>query len=137
VLDGASVPKAFYQLSVASHPGSVAPSHLSNRTLLLAFDDDVFQYQFNTAGSGGLLTIFPAGGGSSTFSFNTLDIDSGGHHITVILENIGLLSQYRYFLVKVGCDSASNTNVIGRHTIQLNNIFGWYPFSAGQAVISR
>jgi peptidyl-prolyl cis-trans isomerase A (cyclophilin A) len=137
VLDDASAAKAFYQLSIARHPGSVAPSHLANRTMLLELGDDIFQYQFNNTGSGGLLTIIPATGSSLLFSFTTLEMDSGGHHIIVVLENIGIASQYRYFLVKIGCDSATATQISGRHTIQLNNIFGWYPFSAGQALISR
>jgi hypothetical protein len=71
------------------------------------------------------------------FSFNTQDVASGGHHITVILENVGLVDPYRLFLVKIGCDSANTTQINGRHTIQIYNIFGWYPFRAGQAMISR
>jgi len=137
VLDDASGPKAFYQLSIARHPGSVAPSHLSGRTLLMDLGGDLFQYQFNSAGTGGLATIIPASGSNFSFSFNTLDLASGGHNIIVILENPGLASQYRYFLVKVGCDSASTTQIDGRHTIQLHNLFGWYPFRSGEAAISR
>lgn len=136
-LDNAPTPKGFYQLSVARHPGSVAPTHFANRTLLLDLNGDLFQYQFNSAGSGGLATIIPATGSNFSYSFNLLDIGSGAHNVTLILENVGLASQYRYFLAKVGCDSANSTQIDGRHTLQLYNIFGWYPFTSGAAAISR
>jgi peptidyl-prolyl cis-trans isomerase A (cyclophilin A) len=136
-LDGASAPKAFYNLSLARHPGSVAPSSLANRTMLLEFGADLFQYQFNSFGTGGIATINPGTLDAFLFSFNTLDFVSSAHNAIVITENLNLSAQYRYFLIKAGCDSATQTQINGRHTVQLHNGFTWYPFKFGLAAITR
>lgn len=137
VLDDAAAPKAFYHLALARHPGAVAPSHPAGRTMLLDLDGDLFVYQFNAEGSGGVATINPGSPSEVVYSFNTLDFSSGAHHFVAITENLGLSAQYRYFLIKAGCDEATDSQVDGRHTILLHNGFGWAPFLSGAAAITR
>jgi ABC-type hemin transport system ATPase subunit len=72
-----------------------------------------------------------------SFSFNTLDFASSAHNVIVVIKNVNLAAQYRYFLIKAGCDSATQTQINGHHTIQLHNGFSWYPFSSGLAAITR
>jgi peptidyl-prolyl cis-trans isomerase A (cyclophilin A) len=137
-LDNAANPSAFYQLSVASHPGSVAPSDLANRTMVIEIGADQFSYEFNPQGSGGFLTIMYESGVEEQYPFTVIDFLSGAHNLVAVVENVGLASQYRYFRIKVGCDTATSSQINGRHaTDTYNPLFPWIPFEAGLAAISR
>ncbi|MEO5712376.1 MAG: peptidylprolyl isomerase [Luteolibacter sp.] len=136
VLENASAPSAFYQISLAYHPDSSTPSHLSNRTVLLDLGGATIAYAHVSSGSGGTATYTPDGGAPATFLFNTLDFQSSGHAFTFIVENVGISP--RYFLIKLGCDSMNNTQIEGRHyTLASSNLSGWQYFHAGAAAVSR
>ncbi len=138
VLENASDPTAFYQISTAYHPDSCAPSHLSDRTVLLDIGGGTIAYAHVSSGSGGTAIYTPSGGSSSTFLFNTLDFRSSGHAFTFIVENIGISP--RYLLINFGCDSMNNTQIGGRHSTRFSSnpaALGWQFFHAGDAAVSR
>lgn len=138
ILDNASAPSAFYQISAAWHPDSCTPSNLSNRTILMDIGGATIAYAHVSSGKGGTATYTPAGGSASTFLFNTLDFKSSGHAFTFIVENVNVTP--RYFLINLGCDSMNNTQIDGRHSTRASNnpsLFGWQFFHAGAAAVSR
>ena len=135
-LDNAAAPSAFYNLYVARHPDSVAPSNLSNRTVLIAINGGLIYYAHNTAGNGGNATYVPDAGDPSNFTFNAFSFRSAAHDTSFIIENIGITPQY--LLIKIGCDSATSSQIDGRHSTQYyDNLYGWQPWSSGPAAISR
>ena len=143
-LDGATAPKAFYNLYVADHPGSVAPSYLNNRTVTIPLGGDTLKYVFNNSGVSGTATFTPAGGSPITGPFTTVNPGNGDPlapstdaHSFVFTADTPILNP-RYFWIKVGCDTASNSLVTGRHSTQYyNGIFGWAPFGTGPVTITR
>ncbi|MEO7097897.1 MAG: peptidylprolyl isomerase [Luteolibacter sp.] len=136
VLDDASNPSAFYNISIAEHPGSVSPSTLADRTVAIDTGNAILSYAHVTAASGGTATYTPYGGVSSTFLFNSFEFHSTGHAFIFIVENVGMSP--RYLMIKVGCDSASNTQISGRHsTSYYDSFYGWQAFASGAAALTR
>lgn len=135
-LDDAAAPSAFYNLTVARHPNSVAPSALSNRTVIIAIGSGLIYYTQNSTATGGNATYVPSVGAPFNFIFNTYGFQSAAHDISFIAQNVGITPDT--LLIKIGCDAATNTQIDGRHSTQYyNNLYGWQPWSSGPAAISR
>lgn len=143
-LDDAAAPTAFYNLYVAKHPDSVAPSHLSNRTVTIQFSNGTRRYDFDSSGIAGTTTFTPLSGDPSTTPFSTFDMRPG--HPSTLLSDAHFIQfiadrpapAVRYQRIKVGCDSATSLLVTGRHfTENFDFFFGWLPFAAGPATITR
>ncbi len=136
-LDDASNPKAFYNLSVANHPGAVAPSTLANRTVSLLVGSNVFSYTFNSASTGGFCIL----NGASVFPFSLSDFASAAHHVNLVFDNgTAFADPYlRFLLFKIGCDSASSTLITGRHVSSYytyNPFNPWSPLGTGSGSAS-
>jgi peptidyl-prolyl cis-trans isomerase A (cyclophilin A) len=136
LIDGGDSPSAFYRLTTAVHPGAVAPATLANRTVSFQIGGDLFTYAFNETESGGTATFTPAGGSASTFSFTRLNGSTGAHDVNFIADHDPASPLVRYFLVKVGCESATSTVVAGRHSTSIFNGV-WVPVGSGPATITR
>ena len=139
-LDDASNPRAFYHLSVATHPGSVAPSHLINRTMTLQVGAESLEYAFNADQSGGSTTYTNSSGSVSVFPFTTFDFSTGGHDVTLIVDHGTTSPIQRYVLVKFGCDSATSSTISGRHASSYytyNPLNPWQQFAADTGTITR
>ena len=142
LLDNAAAPKAFYNLCVVQHPDSVAPSTLANRTVTTALGNNSLAFAFDTSGGAGTMTYTPAVGSATGGTFVTVNPNTGlpspptsdGHSIMFTADSVGF--NIRYFWVKSGCDTATNTTISCRHSTQTYN-FGWQPFASGSATISR
>ena len=135
-LDTPTAASAFYHLSVAHHPGSVTPSHLSNRTVRMPLSGGVLNFTFTAAGNAGTTTYTPTSGSPLSSPFTLLGFKSGGHDLYFIADSPQLTP--RYFLPKIGCDSATNSTISGRHSTQYyDTFFGWQPFESGACTISR
>jgi len=143
-LDTAASARAFYHLSVAHHPGAVAPSTLANRIVTVPVTNATLTYSFNATGSGGTLTFAPSTGSPASGSFVTLNPStgipdlpyaSGAHDIN--------FDAYAPFLnpseiwIKIGCDFATATHITGHTASQRWNGLGWSPFATGPATITR
>ncbi len=143
LLDNAAAPKAFYNLSVAEHPGSVAPSYLRNRTVTLPLEDGTLKYVFDNSGVAGTTTFTFTDGSSIGGPFTTVNPGNGdplapstdAHSVVFTADTLGI--NPRYLWIKVGCDSATSSLVTGRHSTQSFGIFGWSPFATGPVTISR
>lgn len=134
-LDTATAPSAFYNLTVARHPGAVSPSTLANRTVAIDLGGAVIYYNHNSQGSGGAAT-YTSSGGSFNFTFNSYNFQSGAHDIQFVVENVN--TNPNYLLIKIGCDTADDIQIDGRHSTQYyDSIYGWQPFSSGFMAISR
>lgn len=137
-LDTASEARAFYHLSVASHPDSVAPSYLISRTVHFTIGGDTFDYLFNAAGTGGTATYDSANAAPASFPFTILSFNSAAHDVGFIADHGTGAPLPRYFQVKVGCDSATSSLISGRHsTSYFHSFFGWQPAGSGAATITR
>ncbi len=138
-LDDAAAPRAFYHLSLAHHPNACAPSSLSDRTMLLAIPGAVLQYNFDSSGTAGNAFYSPTGGTAIAYSFNVLFLQTRAHDVSVVVENIGITP--KYLQVKLGCDQADSSRILGRHaTLATNNpLLGWSPMGDGndQMLITR
>ncbi len=145
VLDTASSPSAFYQLSLVKHPGSVTPSSLAGRTVTIPLGANLLTYTFDATGVSGTTTYTPAGGTPLTGPFVTVNPSNGtpsppsfdAHSVIFTADNLSTLSP-RYLWVKAGCDTATSTLISGHHSTQYyDSFFGWQPFSRGSLGISR
>jgi peptidyl-prolyl cis-trans isomerase A (cyclophilin A) len=135
-LDNAASARAFYQLSVANHPGSVAPSHFRSRTVSLNLGGGILSLSFDSTGTAGTTTYTPATAAPIVSTATLLDSQSGAHDLFILVDN----AQFnpRYLRTKLGCDSATNETIICRHrTEYFDSFFGWQPFANGAATISR
>lgn len=139
-LDDASNARAFYHLSIATHPGSVAPSHLINRTVTLQVGVESLKYAFNSDQSGGSTTYTNSSGSVSVFPFTTFDFSTGGHDVTLIVDHGSTSPIQRYVLVKFGCDTATSSTISGRHASSyytFNPLNPWQQFAADTGTITR
>ena len=142
VLDNAAASKAFYNLSVVQHPDSVAPSTLANRTVTIALGNNSLAFAFDTSGVAGTMTYTPAVGSATGGTFITVSPNTGlpspptsdAHSIMFTADSVGF--NIRYFWVKSGCDTATNSTISCRHSTQTYN-FGWQSFASGSATITR
>lgn len=144
LLDGAAAPRAFYNLYVADHPGSVAPSYLNNRTVTLPLEGGTLKYVFDNSGVAGTTTFTFTDGSSIGGPFTTINPNNGGplapstdaHSFAFTADTPDL--DPRYLWIKVGCDSATNSLVTGRHSTQYySGFFGWSTFGTGPVTITR
>ncbi|MCW1924177.1 peptidylprolyl isomerase [Luteolibacter arcticus] len=136
--------QGFYQLTVARHSGAIGPTTLVDRTVAFAFGGGTLSYAFDATGKSGILTYTPASGGSSTSSFTTVNPSDGtslapyslgAHNINFVADTVN--GSPRYYWVKVGCDSISETVISGHHSTQTFGIFGWQPFVKGTCTVTR
>ena len=142
LLDDAAAPKAFYNLCVVQHPDSVAPSTLANRTVTIALGNNSLAFAFDTSGVAGALTYTPQSGSTIGGTFITVSSSSGqpsppksdAHSIMFTTYCVGITP--RYFWVKAGCDTATNTTISCRHSTQTYNS-SWQQPASGSATISR
>lgn len=142
-LENASAPSAYYNLYVARHPASDAPSYLTNRTVTIPLGGGILTYAFDASGVAGTTTYTPTSGSSLGGPFTTINPNTGtplapstDAHSFVFTADTPSIDP-RYLLIKVGCDSATNRQVIGRHSTQYYSQFGWQPFGTGPVTISR
>lgn len=142
VLDNAAAPKAFYNLYVARHPDSVAPSTLANRTVTIPLGSNTLTFAFDASGAAGITTYTPAVGTAIGGLFTTISPNTGlASPPTSDAYNVQFTADTptitpRYFWVKAGCDSATNTTISCHHSTQTYN-FGWQSFASGSATITR
>jgi cyclophilin family peptidyl-prolyl cis-trans isomerase len=142
-LDNAAAPRAFYNLYVAEHPGSVAPSYLKNRTVTIPFTDATLRYDFDNSGIAGTTTFTETGGSPIISPFITVNPGNGqpvaptsdAHSIQFAVEHTAGNLAPLWF--RIGCDSATNSLVTGRQSTQLFGFFGWQPFATGPVTITR
>ncbi len=144
-LDTAATPKAFYRLSVANHPGAVAPTSLANRTVTTVVPGTgTFVYAFGADGASGLLTFTPTSGTVKSGNFLTYDPASiatapayslGAHDINfdAFSETAGIPEIW----MKIGCDSANSTQISGHASTSFWNGGGWAPLAPGTSTITR
>ena len=142
VLDQAALPSAFYNLSLARHPGAVAPSTLANRTVAIPFGSDTLTFAFDASGVAGTTTYTPQSGSPFGGPFTTVNQNNGlpmppqsDAHSIFFTADTPILNP-RYLWVKVGCDSTTTTTITGRHSTQSYN-YGWQPFASGSVTINR
>lgn len=144
VLDDATAPKAFYNLSVARHPGSVTPSSLANRTVTIPLGNDTLRYAFDASGVAGTTTFSPASAASIVGPFTTVNPNTGlpqapafEAHNAVFTADCPALNP-RYLWYKIGCDSTTATLIAGHLSIDYyDSLYGWQPFTTGSVMISR
>ncbi len=136
-LDDAQAPKAFYNLSVAQHPGSVSPSNLNGHTVGIATGKEVLYYDFYQNGSGGVMYRSLSGDPPyEQYLFQTLSFQSGAHDFTLQVQHTNFTPQA--LLIKIGCDSANSelTEISGRNST--SSFQGdWLPYGSGDALIWR
>ena len=123
VLDDASAAKAFYNLTWVTHPGSVTPTRLNNRTVEMKFGMQTLTYGFDSSGGSGV-GIFKANPESAeTFPFFLTAFAATGHAFNFSCLNLSgpVAGSFQF---KVGCDTATSNLITGRH-------------SSGSATITR
>ena len=142
VLDQATLPSAFYNLSIARHPGAVAPSTLANRTVVIPLGSNTLAFAFDASGVAGTTTYTPQSGSPFGGPFTTVNQNNGlpmppqsdAHNIFFTADTPAL--NPRFLWVKVGCDSATTTTITGHHSTQYYN-YSWQPFASGSVTITR
>lgn len=140
LLSAATAPRDFFNLSVAHHPDSVAPSYLRDRSIIISVGSDTIRYDFNADQSGGTTTYTKAGEAPQSFPFVAVSIITAGHDVTLITDHGPSSPLSRYFLIRMGCDSATESTIAARHTVAVYSNHPtnpWNPAGSGAATISR
>lgn len=135
-LDNAAAEKEFFNLSYARHPGAVTPGSLHLRTVAIDIGIGVFEYHFNITGNGGTANYIPNDGEPFNFTFTENSFETNGAHSFYFLANQPTITPPQ-LLVKIGCDSATDTQIDGHHSTSRFNGVTWVPWAAGPAAISR
>ncbi len=114
-LDNASAPKAFYNLTWVTHPGSVTPTRLTSRTVEMKFGVQTLTYAFDSSGGSGIGTFKINPASSETFPFILMSFTTTGHAFNFSCFNLSgtVAGSYQF---RVGCDSATSTLINGRHS---------------------
>ena len=114
-LDNASAPKAFYNLTWVTHPGSVTPARLNNRTVEMKSGTQTLIYAFDSSGSSGSATFKANPESSETFPFFLTAFAATGHAFSFSTFHFGgsIGSTYSF---RIGCDTATDTLITGRHS---------------------
>ncbi len=134
-LGQATSEKEFYNLTFTHHPGSVTPTLLHTRKLVISYTGGRIEYQFNITGSGGSGVYIPDVGDPLTFTTNVMNVETAGHAFTAVVENVGI--NPRYLRMNIGWDSATDTQIDGRHVTSYYSFGQWPHFQSGPASISR
>ncbi|MGD7651695.1 MAG: peptidylprolyl isomerase [Verrucomicrobiales bacterium] len=136
-LDDASAPHCYYHLTTAAHPGACAPDSLVSRTVELTLSGGTLTLDFDSTGIAGTTTYTPATGDPFGGPFTATAITTGPHHLLFIANTPSIAPQY--LLIKIGCDLAGTTRILGRHSTQYYDFDydGWYQFASGSSAISR
>ena len=136
-LDDASTPSAFYNLALAQHSDSVAPSGLSNRTLVLdnPINNHIHTYVFDSEGTGGDFSIQVIDGIKVDGEF-VIDYFSSQAHSFLFQARTSITFGGTSFnpTVKCGWDSATDSIVTGRHS---TSALGRSTFDKGPCTITR
>jgi peptidyl-prolyl cis-trans isomerase A (cyclophilin A) len=152
-LDNAETTSAFYNLWVARHPGSVTPSTLANRSVSISINEGNILYAFNNSGAAGTMTYTPISGSPIIGPFTTVNPITGlpqsptsNAHSVVFIADTPTLNP-RYFWVKTGCDTASNSLIGCHYSIDYyyynsnnpfdSNNYTWQNFTKGDLTITR
>ncbi len=135
LLENPSAPKAFYNLSVAQHPGSVAPSNLVNRTVTIPLIGGTLTLAFNGSGAAGTTTFTPTTGSVLSGAFTAFQMSFDPNHVSFITDTPSLSP--RYLRVKCGCDTATQSLISGHHVTEKIVENDWKPFATGSATITR
>lgn len=135
-LDAATLPKAFYNLSLGIHPNPTGPDSFISRTIRVPVGGDTLVYVFNATGEAGTLTYTPATGSPLVTPFSLYTSTFGPYGCDFIIDAPGLNPRYINF--RVGLDSTTTTLINGRQRSDyFDPFFGWQPFTAGSVSISR
>lgn len=134
-LDQATAPKEFFNLSYARHPGSVAPTSLNTRSLVIGLGGDTLRYDFNITGAAASGLYTPQAGAPIAFTATVYEFTPSAHSFNLIVDNTGLTP--RYLLIKCGWDSASATLITGHHATSYYNFGDWSALGSGTATITR
>ncbi len=114
-LDDASASKAFYNLTWVTHPGSVTPTRLTNRTVEMKFGAQTLIYSFDGSGGSGVGTFKANAESSEMFPFILTSFTSTGHAFNFSCYNLSgpVAGGYQFM---IGCDTATSTLITGRHS---------------------
>ncbi|MGB6222406.1 MAG: peptidylprolyl isomerase [Haloferula sp.] len=138
ILDDASFDSAFYNITVASHPGAVAPSSLRSRSLEITLGGNAYRFDFDNSGAGGTVACTPSSGEPVSGPFSVFDFASGAHNVFVITDSLSIASPSipRYLQIRFGADSATNSLVSG-HQLSYFWVGSWAEYPPGTATITR
>jgi cyclophilin family peptidyl-prolyl cis-trans isomerase len=137
-LDDAGSDSAFYNITVASHPGAVAPSTLQSRSLEITLGQNSYRFDFDNSGTGGTVTCTPAGEETVSGTFSVFDFTSSAHNFLVITDSLSIASASipRYLQIRFGADTATNSLVSG-HQLSFFWVGRWAEYPPGSATITR
>ncbi len=135
-LDGAPLPRAFYQLAVVRYPDAMGPANYRNRTLTLDFPPiDRWEFAMDSGGTGGALTVTSYETDSVvTLPTSLISQTSEPYSLTVVFDTPGLPEAAelpRMVRIFASLNSRSSGNVTGTQTTQEGNPFGWGNFDSG------
>lgn len=136
ILDDATETTAFYNLSLAQHPGSVTPSSLANRVVTFPFPNNSLIFAFDATGVAGTATLTFTSSPSIIGPFTTLGANAfEPNNLTFICDFPSITPQNLWF--KIGCDTATSSLISGHHSTQQFTASGWQPFGSGPVTITR
>lgn len=130
--DDASLPRAFYQTTLATYPDALAPASLANRTLVTGlFADQTLTFQFDATGEGGTATY--SGNPALPTVITGVTYSSSPHKATWIIET----NSYDPFRFQGALNSENPSHVLGTNKSEQWNGFFWNALSNGSLSLTK
>lgn len=132
ILDNATLPKAFYNLSMVTYPDALAPASFANRAMLLGvFGNQTLLLEFDATGTGGIATYSQEPGNPTAFLLNSYTGSAYAATLVIQASNLGSLR------IRAVLDGEKELHILGTHNVdQYNGIF-WQAATSGGLTLTK
>lgn len=131
-LDGATLPRAFYQIPLATYQDALAPASLVNRTLVMGLHDtQTITFQFDANGTGG--TAVYSETPTAPTPITGVNYYPSPYKATWIIQTV----DYNPYRIEGVLNTISSSYTIGTNKSERWNGASWSPFSSGSLTLTR
>jgi len=130
-LDSAILPKAFYNISIATYPDALAPASLAGRTLVMGlFGTQTLTFQFDNTGTGGIATY--SANPTQPTPITSVTYQPNPHAATWKIETV----LYNPFLFRCYLNTSTSSHIFGTNQ-SYQGTGAWTPLSSGALSLTK
>ena len=131
-LDTASLPRAFYQISLVTYPDALAPAALTNRTLVMGlFTTQTVTFHFDATGSAGTATY--SENPTAPTAITSVSYTPSAYNATWIITT----TAYAPFRIQGGLNTQNASFILGTNKSYQWNGFTWNTLSTGSLGLTK
>ncbi|RYD20568.1 MAG: peptidylprolyl isomerase [Verrucomicrobiaceae bacterium] len=132
MLDSATLPKAFYNLSMVTYPDALAPASFANRAMLLdIFGNQTLLLEFNASGTAGIATYSQEPGNPTAFQLNSYTGSAYAATLVIQSSNLGSLR------IRAVLDGEKELHILGTHNVDQYNGLFWQAATSGGLTLTK